>query len=75
MFGFAWDFALRDVVEIFRLLIYWLYLFISPMQYMSDCFFLLKHAVVKQTPALSSTPHKEPVRKLALGAFPEDTKT
>ena len=30
---------------------------------------------VKQKPVLFSTPHKEPVRKLALSVFPKDTTT
>ena len=45
---------------------------------MSDCFsfgffvfFPSVCAVVKQAPVLFSTPHKEPVRKLALSVFPE----
>ena len=30
---------------------------------------------MKQTPVLSSTPHKEPARKLALSVFHKDTTT
>ena len=36
-------------------------------------FFSPVYAVVKQMPVLSSTPHKEPVGKLALSVFPKDT--
>ena len=49
---------------------------------MSDCFlfgflifFFPVYAVVKETLVLSSTPQKEPVRKLALSVFPKDTTT
>ena len=47
---------------------------------MSACFlfgliFSPVYAVVKQTPVLSSTPHNESVKKLALSVFSKDTTT
>ena len=45
---------------------------------MSACFFNFfspVYAAVKQTPVLSSTPHKKPVRKSVLSIFSKDTTT